>query len=390
MTSRLAPSDLKLALALRGIRVDPSARGPVTSRAAGSVDLALPGGLRVAAAPTDASPWVLLGDRGRLVVREADGDRHSAVRVVAPPRFYARHTSHGLPMWRIATVHGRQLVVTPHAGCGYSVLGTPCPFCIEGARPTDREPVASIPDVVEVVRAAFDEGAAASVCFNSAFVEGEDGGLAFLLPYVEAVRRHFDTLVAAQLHPPRSDRWIDRAYALGIDAVSFNLELFDAGMLTRHCVGRARYIGRERYLDALGYAASIFPRGAVWSDLVMGLEPIAASLAGIDRLTALGVVPVVTAARGAPLVVDPADVVPVLAALYRAGRHHGLPGAWVGDLAVGFAPFEARHFADENPRLVVALHALARSRVGAFAARYLARARRRLRVRSAGDVAAAH
>ncbi len=67
------------------------------------------------------------------------------------------------------------------------------------------------------------------------------GGIAFLGPYIVGVRKHFDTFVAVQVHPPRTNDWIDRTYAMGVDALSYNLELFDAQLLMRHCVGRARY-----------------------------------------------------------------------------------------------------------------------------------------------------
>src|SRR5262249_56856898 len=186
--------------------------------------------------------------------------------------------------------------VYPSGACGFSVQGSPCRFCLEGAR-AERDTVATVADVVEVTRAAFEEGAAESVYLNSDAFEAEDGGLAFVAPYVEGIRRHFDTLVAVQAHPPRSDRWIDWAYALGVDAISFNLEIYDPELLDRCCIGRMRYIGRQRYLDALAHAARIFPSGTVWSDLVLGLEPPESTMAGIDALAERGVVPVVTARR---------------------------------------------------------------------------------------------
>src|SRR2546427_10547661 len=64
-------------------------------------------------------------------------------------------------MWRVGTVAGTHLLVTPTSACGFSVRGAPCRFCVEGARvPGDAVPVG---DVIEVVRAAFDEGACESV-----------------------------------------------------------------------------------------------------------------------------------------------------------------------------------------------------------------------------------
>src|SRR5206468_2619787 len=164
-----------------------------------------------------------------------------------------------------------------------------------------------------------------------------------------------------------------QTYAPGVDALSYNLEIFDPDVLSRHCVGRARYIGRERYLEALAHAAKVFPSGTVWTDLVLGLEPADSTIAGIDALVEMGVVPVATILRGEYPVPAAAEVVPVLAHLYRTVRHRGINMGWVRDLALGITPLEARHFAGDGARL------------GALAARGLARFRRRLRVRKVSE-----
>src|SRR4030095_15523692 len=91
----------------------------------------------------------------------------------------------------------------PAGAGGLRRQAPPCLFGVEGARGRgDGE--ATVADVVEVVRAAFDEGAAEAVYLNSDAFAAEDGGLAFLAPYVEGIRKHFDTLVAVQTHPPRT------------------------------------------------------------------------------------------------------------------------------------------------------------------------------------------
>ena len=266
---------LKIALATRGARLDERVRelvAAVPEFTPAALDLVLPDDVRVRVPIDDgAAPYTLVGENGRTFVVDADALR---VEVDAGPlpRFYGKRTSSGRPMWEVATVHGTHLLLTPTATCGFSTRGAPCSFCREGARPTgERDRSASVADVIEVVRAAFDEGAADFVFLNSSVYDAEDGGIAFLTPYIEAVRKHFDTFVAVQVHPPRTNVWIDRAYAMGVDALSFNLELFDPVVLGRHCIGRARYIGRERYLEALAHAAGVFPAGTVWSDLVLGL-----------------------------------------------------------------------------------------------------------------------
>jgi hypothetical protein len=385
MTADEHPARLKLELVLGGVHLEPSAHAALGAPTA--IELRLDGRLCASAPAADraTAAFVLEAEADRFFLRRANGGSggRRLVRALRPPRFLARRTSHGTPMWRIATVRGPHLLVHPDLACGFSVQGSPCPFCVEGARgPHDG---AAVAEVVEVVRAAFAEGVVESVCFNSAAFAGDDGGIAFLAPYIEAVRMHFDTLVAAQIHPPRTNRWIDRTYALGVDAVSYNLEVFDPDALTRHCVGRARYIGRERYLEALAYAAAIFPSGTVWTDLVLGLEPLESTGAGIEALAEAGVVPVIATSRARPAAADAAAAAALLAHLYRTVRRRRIAMGWVRDLPGSFVPLEARYFAGDDARLAVALQGLTRWRLGGLAARNLARVRRRLRVRHAAQ-----
>jgi len=385
-------AETKLEIALRGLRIDDSARPLLADgdAAPNTLEFLLDGALRVSA-PIDltgaaAAPFHLAGDRGRYWLTDParDASRRIDVQIATRPRFYSRRTSSGIPMRRLASVIGDTLLVHPGGTCGFSAQGGPCRFCVEGARGRDT-PLGSVADIVDVVRAAFEEGVAELVLLNSDAFEVETGGLDFLMPYVETIRRHFDTLVALQVHPPRGDRWIEWAYAQGVDAISFNLEIFDPHLLDRHCVGRMRYIGRDRYLEALARAAGVFPSGTVWSDLVLGLEPIESTLAGIDALAGLGVLPVVSTPRtlaGPPL--ESTDITRVLGHLHAAARRHGINTGWVREIATGVTPLEAQPDG-AVAGLTRAMHGLARYRLGGLATRGLARFRRRLRVKTISD-----
>jgi hypothetical protein len=395
VTDGLNPVQLKIALAMRGARLDARLRALVDAtpeRSPRGLQLLLPDDVRVRVPVDDATsataPYTVVAENGRAFVID-DARLRVEVRPGPVPRFYARRTASGRPMGQVATVQGSYLLVNPASLCGFSTLGAPCSFCREGAGPLgERERAASIADVVEVVRAAFEEGAADFVFFNSSVYDAEDGGIGFLTPYIEGVRKHFDTFVAVQVHPPRTNVWIDRTYAMGVDALSYNLELFDPEVLGRHCIGRVRYVGRERYLEALAYAAGVFPAGTVWTDLVLGLEPAEATTAGIDAMTAAGVVPVLVIHHPGPDTipqVTPDEAAAVVAHLDRTVRARNLSVAWVRDLALGITPLDACRLTGTPPPGSATLHALTRWRLGAYAARGIARFRRRLRVKSISD-----
>src|SRR5205823_10841470 len=125
-------------------------------------------------------------------------------RVVRQPDFYRLTTSAGTPMSHVGAVRGGFIAINPGAACGYGFRGTPCRFCRSGTGMAieDGFPM-SVAEVVEVVRAAFAEGAAEFVYFNPPYIGSEDAGIGFLEPYIHAVKKHFDTLVAVQIHPPK-------------------------------------------------------------------------------------------------------------------------------------------------------------------------------------------
>lgn len=389
------PGHLKIDLAFRGARVDPSARTHLhlveSSPANGpahDIELVLPEDVWVNVPVDDEiasrSPYVF-SERDHDVVLEKDGARVD-VRLVPQPDFYRGTTSRGTPMWKIGRVYGSFLVINPQASCGYSVRGSACSFCLDGeAEPPESAFVHSVEEVTEVARAAFAEGAAEFVYFNLGYTGTDDAGIVFLEPYIRAVKRNFDTVVALQLHPPAEDRWIDRTYAIGVDALNYSLEVHDAEILERVFPGRARRIGRDRYYEALRHAAEIFPRGTVWSELIVGLEPPESTLRGIDTLTAIGVLPVLSLRRASqePLALE--QIAPVYEHLFHAVRKAKVNMGWVRDLSFAVTPLEARFFAGDDARVSVALQQFYRSRLGTMAARNLSRLRRRLRVRRVSD-----
>ena len=295
-------------------------------------------------------------------------------------------------MRTVGSAYGGYIAINPAAGCDFAPRGLACRFCDLPTRAPSREAPLAVADVVDTVRAAFAEGAVEFVYLHIGYLDGDDAGIGFLEPYVRAIKRHFDTLVAVQLQPPRSNAWIDRTYAMGVDALSYSVEIHDPELLQRHCAGRAAHVGRERYYDALAHAATVFPSGTVWSDLIVGLEPTASTIAGIDALVGLGVLPVLSLFR--PLddtllhdhpLPSADEVVPVFAHLFNAVRKARINMHWVRDLSFAMTPIEARFFADDEARANAGLGTFYRSRLGGIAARNLSRLRRRLRVRQVSD-----
>lgn len=399
------PGILKLDLAIRGAVLDDSLRArhellhgralrsPV-AKSAKSIELVLPGDVLVSTPVgesfTNDSPYKLMQDADRFLL-EYEGEP-AEVRVVAPPSYYAKKTRSGIPMGRIGSSYGPYIAINPAKRCGFSERGTQCRFCDAATQGADRDEPIPVEDVIDTVRAAFADGNSEFVYLHIGYVDSDDAGVEFIEPYVRAIKRHFDTLVAVQLQPPRENRWIDYIYAIGVDAISYSVEIHDEKILESVCVGRAKQVGRPRYYDALRHAATIFPNGTVWSDLIVGLEPIESTLEGVDTLVEMGVLPVLsvfrplsdTDLRDHPMPTTQ-DVAPVFAYLFERVKEAGINMNWVRDLSFAMTPFEARYFSDPNAIVPSGLGPLYRSKLGNLAVRNLSRLRRRLRVRQVND-----
>jgi hypothetical protein len=370
------PGLFKLALAISGIATEGRATGDW-------IELVLEGDVWARARVDPASALKLIEHGGATFVAHAQSE--AAARVVPTAEFASRKTPSGISMGAIAQVRGSYATVALGGGCGLGFEGRACAFCLGRELTEKAGEVWAVDDVIEALRGAFDEGAAEAVHLQVGYFPGDDAGVGQLTPYLEAIHRHFDTMVAVTMHPPAALRAIDLTYASGVDALSYNLEAADAETMARHFPGRARFFGRPRYIEALAHAARVFPSGAVWSELAIGLSPASAIRTAIDDLSQIGVLPLLGVAPASYHTRDAAELVtqatPLCAALFESTLKAGLNMSWARDLSSAITPLEARFFVPGAPQLPLLLQQLARNRLGALATRSLARFRRRLRVR---------
>jgi len=403
------PGLLKLELMLHGIRL-PMRRsmehaGSVTGHAlfgsAGDVDLQLAGGtwasVPVMRGLMRMTPYELVEDGESFYVTARGADGRAPVKVRPPSHVFSHRTSTGLPFGRIGTVHGPYMAISPTNRCSFLGTSDQCRFCGVGEDGKTHAPV-PVDDIIEAIQIARSEHPIDIVYLSVGHLGTEDGGVRFLEPYVSAIKKHFDILVAMDALPPEDNGWIDRAYGMGVDAVSYNLEIFDPERFERICPGPARAIGRERFLEALEYAASVFPSGGTTCHLIVGLEPLECTHEGIDALTAIGVLPVLPLYRpfkGRDMRRDEAvehfaatrdELVDLHTHLYRSVREAGISVNMVRDIAVVTTPLEARFLSDDDSFLKVLQHKMMGTRLGRRTSAHLSDLRRALRVRRVEEV----
>jgi hypothetical protein len=367
------PALLKLMLARCGIA------GP--HNVAGFQELVLDGEIPARARFDPQSPISLTAGSGDAQSTLRIDGVSIPVRLASTPEFAVRRNARGVALGDIADMRGGYATVELGGGCGLAAPRRACAFCMGRELTEKAGELWPVDEVVEALRAAFEEGDAEFVHFQLGYFPGDDAGLQVLKPYLDAVRRHFDTIIAVTMHPPAAPRGVEAAYAGGVDVISYNLEAADEASMRRWLPGRARFFGRPRYLDALRHAARIFPGGAVWSELMLDLASETAVAEAIGDLAAMNVVPLLAVSAQPRRELDFTRAAPLLAHLFDAVFNAGLSMTWARDLPGAITPLEARHFVPDPPQMPLLMHQLARNRLGALTTRSLARLRRRLRVK---------
>lgn len=95
--------------------------------------------------------------------------------------------------------------------------------------------------------------------------------------------------LVAVISPPNNLDNIDLMKKSGIEKVVFNLEAISPKGFQHYCPGKAA-LGREYFIDRLIYAVNIFGKGNVWTNLVVGLEPIDEVLSYCKNIIDKGIV----------------------------------------------------------------------------------------------------
>ena len=349
----LNPCELEIDLFCRGLRVPDDVvleggRGVRRTRAGlgSGLELVIPTGswlkreiwmnAPVLESFAQSSPYVLHGGPAGFEIHDERGSFRDRVRIPAQPVWYGWETSHATPMAQVGVLQGTYLGIYINPMCEFWTTSLQCRFCTTGQNVCGVQAAAkTVQDVVETCRAARELSGATFVHLNGGFQGGR--ALEFVEPFVRAIKQDVGMLVGVQLTPERQLSRYDRLIEMGVDHFSFCVELLDPEWFARICPGKARTLGQDLFFVAMEYCATRMPRGAVSGELIAGLEPIAKTIEGIERITSAGAFPTVCIFRptiGSEMADWPPpdydDMHLVMAAMYDACRRHRIP--------IGLAP----------------------------------------------------
>ena len=284
----------------------------------------------------ERSPYVLERSAARYWIHDQRSDHHYPVRIPEQPEWYDWTTSQGTRMSSVGVLQGTYLAIYVNPVCAFWSTALECRFCTTGCNVgTNESAVKTIEDVVETCRAAKEHSGVTFVHLNGGFQGGR--GIEFIEPFVRAIKERVGLLVGVQLTPELELRRYDRLIAAGVDHLSFCVELVDPVWFAAICPGKARTLGQALFFELIEYCACRMPRGAVSGELIAGIEPIARTIEGIERIARAGAFPTVCIFRpttGSDMEDWPSpsytDMRRVMAAMYDACRRHRIP--------IGLAP----------------------------------------------------
>lgn len=352
----LKPVELEIELFCRGMRIDPSCETEDDGRRIARTRAGLGSGLEItipaagkdifANVPvvekfTRRSPFLLVKRNGLYFVADQRDQFEYPVGLPREPEWYSRPTQSGVPMSRIGVLQGNYLGIYVASRCAYWNLSNACKFCTTGKNVgTAEEWKKSVEDVVEVARAAREESGAIFTHLNTGYHYEESAerefmhGLRQCEPFVRALRDHVGGFIGVQAVPvpKKAFHEYDDLIEAGTDHFSFCYEFEDPEVFAAICPGKASTVGQKGFFDAMEYTSKKLGRGRVSGEIIAGVEPIAATKRGIDRIVNAGAFPTVCIFR--PTIGSDMEAYPppdvdemkeVFAHLYDSCRRAGLP-----------------------------------------------------------------
>jgi radical SAM protein (TIGR04043 family) len=305
LTPRMPWPELTAELQVLGMRwVDPNGPGLSRHGGAGPSDhkaVTLHGETVMVPIFTHAAPEspysaeVRVGSETALLFRS--GVPVAELEFPPTPRFYALSTPEGVPYWKIATLHARDVLATTvlQTCTRYGNRATSCQFCAIGQSLARKATIAEKTPAMlaDVARAARDLDGVKHVVLTTGTPATLDRGAAVLADCARAIRDASELPVQAQCEPPADFAWFERLHGAGVDSLGMHVEAVTERVRRRIMPGKAE-VPLALYLDAFAAAVDVFGRGQVSTYILAGLGDTEQEvLEFCDLLVALGVYPFV-------------------------------------------------------------------------------------------------
>ncbi|MET0386512.1 MAG: MSMEG_0568 family radical SAM protein [Polyangiales bacterium] len=248
--------------------------------------------------PAAASPFEVreLHPGGGVLYR----DEHALMPIdfARMPRFYAGNTADGVPYWKIATLHGSDVLATTvlQKCVRYGNRQKSCQFCAIGQSLAAGSTIAEkTPEqLAEVARMAVALDGVKHAVLTTGTPPSDDRGAAVLTRCSAALRTAVPGLaVQAQCEPPADYAWFRRLHDAGVVTLGMHLEAVTEPVRQRIMPGKAE-VPVSVYLEAFEAAVEVFGHGQVTTYILAGLGDSADDIVAMcQNVARLGVYPFV-------------------------------------------------------------------------------------------------
>lgn len=244
------------------------------------------------------SPFLLdpLGKDGRASLRFEE-EHIAFVEFPPEPQFYQFTTEDGIPYWKIATLHSKDVLATTilQTCIRYGNKKTKCQFCAIGESLKAGKTIArKRPEqLAEVARAAQKYDGVRHVVMTTGTPSTTDRGAAILAESAAAIKAATGMPIQAQCEPPDDFAWFAKLRDAGVDSLGMHLEAWNEDVRRAIMPGKAE-VPLAYYMEAFEAAVHVFGHGQVSTYLLAGLGDTVEELVDAARqLTAIGVYPFV-------------------------------------------------------------------------------------------------
>lgn len=226
--------------------------------------------------------------------------------LIENPKYYSPgyKTSNGIPMKKIALVHGIDcLGTTIYQKCKYWECGNACAFCgIELSLKYDTTIVEKTgKQISEVITAAKKEGRCSHMTITSGTESTEDkGALRYIKVLKEIKKRHPEIPLHIQIEPLEDLSYLGKLKDAGADTIGIHIEVLNDALRKKITPGKYD-IPFSLFVDNWEKAVNVFGKNQVDSFVLTGFEESDVNLIDdVEELISIGVIPFVTPVRSIP------------------------------------------------------------------------------------------
>lgn len=228
---------------------------------------------------------------------KVNGDAIAPVTFPQQPQFYRLTTQEGIPYWKIALLHSRDVLASTvlQTCIRYSDATTACQFCAIGQSLAAGRTIArkSPEHLAEVAEAAVRLDGVKHAVLTIGTPNTRDRGAAYLRDCAKVIKSRVDLPIQVQCEPPDDFTWFKHLQRAGVDSLGMHLEAVDPAVRARIMPGKAE-VPVDYYLQAFAAAVAVFGRGQVSTYLLAGLgDSIDTLVEACRQLIDLGVYPFV-------------------------------------------------------------------------------------------------